>query len=63
MKTIEVNVPEVATDVEAVVETAKRVNLFSPKRLIIAAGVTCVVIGAVLVVKKIRAARAEELEA
>ena len=62
MKTVEVPLPEVASDIEAVVETAKKVNLFTPKRLIIAAGVTCVVVGAVFVVKKIKAAKAEELE-
>jgi hypothetical protein len=58
MKTVEVTLPEVASDVEAVVETAKKVNLFTPKRLIVAAGVALVVTGSVLVVKKIRAAKA-----
>ena len=64
MKTVEVTLPEAVTDVEAVVETAKKVGLFTPKRLIIAAGVAFVVAGSVVIIKKVKAARAaaEELE-
>lgn len=64
MKTVEIPLPEVADDVQAVAETAAKVNLFTPKRLLIAAGVACVVVGTVFVVKKVKAAKAaaEELE-
>lgn len=64
MKVVEVPIPEVASDVEAVVETAQKVGLFTPKRLIIAAGVAFVVAGSVVIIKRVKAAKAaaEELE-
>jgi len=63
MKTVEITVPEVASDVEAVFETAKKVNLFTPKRLLIAGAVALVVASSVVVIKKVRAAKAlAELE-
>ena len=64
MKTIEVPLPEAADDFAAVVETASKVNLFTPKRLMVAGAVALVVVGAVFVTKKVKAARAAaELEA
>ena len=58
MKTVEVPLPEVAADFEAVVETAKKVDLFTPKRLLIAGALALAVVGTVVVVKKVKAVRA-----
>jgi hypothetical protein len=61
---IAVATPELVDDAVEVAETARRVGLFTPKRLVIAAGVAFAVTGTVLLVKRIRARKAEvELEA
>lgn len=57
MKTTEINIPEVVADAAEVVEAAKRANLFTLRRVAIAAGVTVAVVGTVFVIKKVRAAR------
>lgn len=57
---INVTTPEVLEDAIEVVEAAQKVKLITPKRIAIAVGVTAVTVGAVLLVKKIRAAKAEK---
>ena len=52
---------DVIEDSKAVVETASKVNLFTPKRLLIVGAVALAVTGTVLIVKKARAAKVVEV--
>ena len=51
---------DVLEDAREVAETANKNGLFTTKRLVIAGAVALTVAGAVIVIKKVRAARAEE---
>ena len=57
---MKIEAPEVVADVAEVVEAARKTNLFTPKRIAIAVGVTVAVAGTIVLVKKIRAAKAEQ---
>lgn len=54
---------EVFQDTQEVVETANKNGLITPKRLLIAGGLALVVATTVVIVKKIRAAKAEDEQA